>query len=163
MDKKRTGNRKESSSSSAAASSSSSSSAAAATATLSSSVVECSGRRCKSCSANAVGDCVALCCCPCSLVSILFLAFLKVPWVLGRGFLRRKRKNKKAAVDDQNQSQSQSQNRKNLFDEWEKEVSRIGMEGSSGGNWVAGYEAERVWLELYQAGQAGFGRVSFTT
>ncbi|KAL6141655.1 hypothetical protein ACLB2K_059943 [Fragaria x ananassa] len=46
--------------------------------------VECSDKYCRSCSADMIGDCVALCCCPCALVNLLTLALVKVSWMVGR-------------------------------------------------------------------------------
>jgi hypothetical protein len=37
------------------------------------------GRRCRSCAAVAIADCVALGCCPCAVVSLLALALVKAP------------------------------------------------------------------------------------
>ncbi|KAL6497536.1 hypothetical protein OROHE_027165 [Orobanche hederae] len=53
----------------------------------------CTGRSCRSCTAGAIADCVAVCCCPCAVVSLLALAFVKLPWAVARKCLwgRRKR------------------------------------------------------------------------
>ncbi|XP_061993753.1 uncharacterized protein LOC133711666 [Rosa rugosa] len=62
--------------------------------------VECSGKYCLSCSAGMIADCVVLCCCPCALVKVLTLAFVKVQWMVGRKCLGLGKNKKK-----ENQSQ----------------------------------------------------------
>ncbi|XP_009768310.1 uncharacterized protein [Nicotiana sylvestris] len=49
--------------------------------------IECTGKSCKSCTVGVVADCVALCCCPCAVISILGLAFFKIPWIMGKKIL----------------------------------------------------------------------------
>ncbi|KAL6587474.1 hypothetical protein OROMI_000452 [Orobanche minor] len=52
----------------------------------------CTGRSCRSCTAGAIADCVAVCCCPCAVVSLLALAFVKLPWAVARKCLGGRRK-----------------------------------------------------------------------
>ncbi|KAL8132449.1 uncharacterized protein LOC141710661 [Apium graveolens] len=103
---------------------------------------KCSG---KSCTAGVIADCVALCCCPCALVNLLTLAFVKVPYMIGKKCLiKRKRKNKKKVNGVESQRSEEV--------EWVKNES----------NWGGRLEEEKIWLELYQIGHLGFGRLSFT-
>ncbi|KAH9605704.1 hypothetical protein KSS87_015507, partial [Heliosperma pusillum] len=46
--------------------------------------IDCSGEHCRSCAVSLMADCVAVCCCPLALVSLLALAFVKVPYLAGR-------------------------------------------------------------------------------
>lgn len=125
---------------------------------------ECS---CRSCAAAMIADCVALCCCPCAVVNFLAFAFVKVPWAVGRRCLgagKRKRKKKTAAerggYDTDGDVVGEEDSRERWWrEEGVLEISRSeeGMECVS-----ARFEAERVWLELYQIGHLGFGRLSFT-
>ncbi|OVA07579.1 hypothetical protein BVC80_8965g6 [Macleaya cordata] len=50
--------------------------------------MKCSRAHYSSCTANLVADCIAVCCCPCAIVNMLILAFVKVPWMMGRRCLR---------------------------------------------------------------------------
>src|SRR5688572_27896661 len=56
--------------------------------------IKCSGKSCRSCSGRLIADCVAVCCCPCAVVNILALAFLKIPWIVGRKCFRMVKKKK---------------------------------------------------------------------
>lgn len=111
---------------------------------------KCSG---KSCTAGVIADCVALCCCPCALVNLVTLAFVKVPYMIGRKCLskrKKKKKNRKVKVLESQSSEDV---------EW--------VENSTGGNgniinWSGRFEEEKIWFELYQIGHLGFGRLSFT-
>ncbi|KAM1075891.1 hypothetical protein PS2_023211 [Malus domestica] len=133
--------------------------------------IECTGRYCKSCSGTLIADCVALCCCPCAVVNFLTLAFVKVPWMVGRKCLGlgkkkgQKRENKRRKCKGGGSSKSGIEWVVERGEEERKqpEVSRrsgYGEEETECGG--ARLEAERVWLELYQIGHLGFGRVSFT-
>ncbi|KAK1324965.1 hypothetical protein QJS10_CPA01g01309 [Acorus calamus] len=121
--------------------------------------VECTGRACKACTAGAVADCVAVCCCPCAVLELLALALLKVPYMVGRRCYRLFFKRKGRFLEGKKIG--------------EGSLGRVVVEGRrdgeghigndiGGGGYCAGAEAERVWLELYQVGHLGFGRVSFT-
>ncbi|CAA0833750.1 Unknown protein [Striga hermonthica] len=46
--------------------------------------VGCTGKSFQSCTAGVIADCVAVCCCPCAVVNILALAFVKLPWAVAR-------------------------------------------------------------------------------
>lgn len=106
---------------------------------------KCSG---KSCTAGVIADCVALCCCPCALVNLLTLAFVKVPYMIGKKCLIKRKKKKKKKVNVMESQRSEEM-------EW------VGNESSSN-NWSGRFEEEKIWLELYQIGHLGFGRLSFT-
>ncbi|XP_041003251.1 uncharacterized protein LOC121248762 [Juglans microcarpa x Juglans regia] len=132
--------------------------------------IKCSGKHCRACTAGLVADCVALCCCPFAVVEFLALALVKVPWMVGRRCLglgrkkgqrpEMKRKCKRSEGDCVVERDGNVRKRREVegipeiasgFD-----VEEIMDSGS------ARFEAERVWLELYQVGHLGFGRVSFT-
>ncbi|XP_057447443.1 uncharacterized protein LOC130739214 isoform X1 [Lotus japonicus] len=133
-------------------------------------LIECSGKFCRSCTAGMVADCVALCCCPCAVVHCFSLAFVKAPWVVGRRCLGLGKKNK-------NKNKGKRKCKKghhhggNVGDDVVLErdsregVSTSSVSSSFGVENVtvnAAFEAEKVWLELYQIGHLDFGRVSFS-
>ncbi|GKV07748.1 hypothetical protein SLEP1_g19477 [Rubroshorea leprosula] len=124
--------------------------------------IECSGKYCRSCSAGLIADCVALCCCPCALINLLTLAFVKVPWKMGRrclglGKKKRKkletkgkcRKSEEFPMGDRN-----GNSRRGGVEEGILEM-LSGLDGEE-----EMYKAEKVWLDLYEVGKLGFGRVS---
>lgn len=124
---------------------------------------ECSAKFCRSCSAGVLADCIAICCCPCAVVNLLALAFVKVPWMVGRRCLRllkKKGKSLRRRKKIENVGISESVTK----EEGEGENMEFSLEAIEGErqNFSAGFEAERVWMELYQLGNLGFGRVSFT-
>ncbi|PSR87574.1 Chromo domain-containing protein isoform 1 [Actinidia chinensis var. chinensis] len=116
--------------------------------------IECSGKHCRSCTAGLIADCVAVCCCPCAVVSCFALAFLKAPWMMGRRCLGIGKKKRRRLENERECEKTGS----DLVDM--DGISEIGT--GLEGNLSARFEAERVWLELYQVGHLGFGRVSFT-
>lgn len=124
-------------------------------------LIECSGKRCRSCTGGLVADCVALCCCPCAVVSFFTLAFFKAPWMMGRRCLGLGKKKKEKKRKCEGEIDGNSRNGR-----VEVEISEFGIGFEDGeekeGNLSARFEAERVWLELYQLGHLGFGRVSFS-
>ncbi|KAJ8531072.1 hypothetical protein K7X08_025803 [Anisodus acutangulus] len=130
--------------------------------------IECSGKSCKACTGGLIADCVAVCCCPCAVVNILALAFLKIPWLVGRKCLRMAKKKKKK--DDKSNYCYSTDRVDSVEGEGEEEVeveisgivtSNFGQEELKD-SFRARIDAEEVWLELYQVGHMGFGRVSFT-
>ncbi|XP_059283990.1 uncharacterized protein LOC132037473 [Lycium ferocissimum] len=130
--------------------------------------IECSGKSCKACTGGLIADCVAVCCCPCAVVNILALAFLKVPWMVGRKCLRmaKKKKLEKKKRKDDKTNYCYSTDPVDSIEEGEVGISGI-VTSSFGEEEVkdsfrARIDAEEVWLELYQVGHMGFGRVSFT-
>jgi hypothetical protein len=129
--------------------------------------IECSGKHCRACTAGLVADCVALCCCPCAVVNLLALAFVKVPWMVGRRCLglekekgrrrlERKRKCRRSEIDDC-VVERDGNARKRMVEEGKMAEIASGFGGEE-----RVFEEEKVWLELYQVGHLGFGRVSFT-
>ncbi|GAB4849209.1 hypothetical protein Ancab_004019 [Ancistrocladus abbreviatus] len=134
---------------------------------------ECSGKHCQSCTAALIADCVAVCCCPLAVVSLLALAFVKVPYMVGRRCLglekRREKKIKYCKTSeslsddesmvgrDSNESGKEREGKSDIVFEFGGEE-----EGGERKSICAGFEAENFFLELYQVGQLGFGRVSFT-
>lgn len=142
-------------------------------------LIECSGKHCQSCAAVLIADCVAICCCPCALVNFFALAFVKFPWMMGRrcfGRLKARKKKKKKLKEmkrnckeiSNDHHHDQEAGRDGKF--WRNERTEEGFSEITSGfgeedqDMVAAgvSEAERVWLELYQIGHLGFGRVSFT-
>ncbi|ESQ49971.1 hypothetical protein EUTSA_v10021959mg [Eutrema salsugineum] len=152
---------------------------------------KCSGKRCRSWAAAAIADCVALCCCPCAVLNLLTLALVKVPWMIGRKCIgRSKKRRKKISREDRFDHNRRSETLKGVsggccgggdgeFDdhrfvverdgsltkeaeEEEEEEKTASFRGEDETRISARVEAERVWLELYQIGHLGFGRVSFT-
>ncbi|CAK8533641.1 unnamed protein product [Lathyrus sativus] len=129
-------------------------------------LIECSGKYCKSCTSGLVADCVALCCCPCVVLHCFALAFIKAPWIMGRKCLGlgRKNKNKKKKCCHKKCKRGP------------KDVDDVVLEGEKENDlnvgWPAspmdnvhvnvGFEAEKVWHELYQIGHLDFGRISFS-
>ncbi|XAR58198.1 hypothetical protein NMG60_11026611 [Bertholletia excelsa] len=127
----------------------------------------CSGKYCRSCTGGVIADCVAVCCCPCAVLSFFSLAFFKAPWMMGRRCL---------GLGKKKESKRKYERSGSGFTEDMDGISRKGREGFgipelliSGfeeedelGNFNARSEAESVWLELYQVGHLGFGRVSYT-
>ncbi|OVA17002.1 hypothetical protein BVC80_9043g46 [Macleaya cordata] len=140
--------------------------------------IECSGQNCKSCTATVVADCVAICCCPCAVVNFLTLTLVKVPFTMGRRCLRlmkkkcpmlgkkeRRKRNDKAdtGVIERSIISVQNCNKEGSLASLEGNLEiPIGSVVNGPENFCARVEAERVWLELYQVGHLGFGRVSFT-
>lgn len=143
--------------------------------------IECSGKYCRSCSGGLIADCVALCCCPCALVNLLTLAFVKVPWMVGRRCLGLGKKTNKNNGEGQNwnskqtckkkkkRQQSQASHRHQrcaVEEELPAQISCCALDFDQEGDEEEVDDcvssAERVWLELYQVGHLGFGRVSFT-
>ncbi|KAJ4892593.1 Uncharacterized protein Rs2_19387 [Raphanus sativus] len=149
---------------------------------------KCSGeRRRSSWAAAVIADCVALCCCPCAVVNLLTLAFVKVPWMIGRKCIgRRKKRKKKMEREDRFHHNQRSEpvkgvssgccgggygelddhrfvvERDGSLTKEEEEEKTASFWGEDEARISARAEAERVWLELYQIGHLGFGRVSFT-
>ncbi|KAJ4959826.1 hypothetical protein NE237_019736 [Protea cynaroides] len=141
-------------------------------------LIECSGKYCRSCSANLMADCVAICCCPCAVVSFLVLAFVKVPWTIGKRCLglqkkkdhKSKRKERKKRKDRDGVIERNGSLRKEIAVEEGRYQYQIPCgilvddddETEQKDKFCAGIEAESIWMELYQLGHLGFGRVSFS-
>ncbi|MCL7029873.1 hypothetical protein MKW94_025462, partial [Papaver nudicaule] len=151
--------------------------------------IECSGQTCKSCTATVVADCVAICCCPCAVLNFLTLTLVKVPFTMGRRCLRLMKKKKCILMEKKKERRRKGGGGKDsqapplhggvIIDRVDKCSSKgggmelVSLEGGNieipignvvngGEHFCARVEAERVWLEFYQVGHLGFGRVSFT-
>lgn len=127
--------------------------------------VECPGESCRSCTALAIGDCVALGCCPFAVVNMLALALVKAPWVASRRFLASLRR-RRASLRRRRRLAEVGEAEEKM-----REEVMVGEAGRSSGEWREDegrlppgiIETEDgVWLELYQVGNWGFGRVSFS-
>ena len=144
-------------------------------------LIECSGKFCRSCSAGLFADCVAICCCPCAVVNLLALALVKIPWIMGRRCLglgkRKLEMRRKCKKKNENENEIEfvierdgtlRKERAAAAEEEEEEEEGTtseflyGREREEEEKASARFEADRVWLELYQVGHLGFGRVSFT-
>ncbi|KAM0945982.1 hypothetical protein DsansV1_C09g0089951 [Dioscorea sansibarensis] len=139
-------------------------------------IVECSGKCCRACTAFILADCIAVSCCPCAVLSLLTMALFKVPLMVGRRFFsslkkkggnisnnnnKKKKKNTAVVVVEKGTNGDDEAVKdvivsKNSFEEEE------GVNACINGHLFGGLEAERVWLEIYQVGNWGFGRVSFS-
>ncbi|XP_074566498.1 uncharacterized protein LOC141823130 [Curcuma longa] len=124
--------------------------------------VECS----RSCTAVVVADCVALGCCPCAVAAALgWLALVKVPWAASRRcmrMLRRSLRRRRVGDDDRSNEAAKKKASPRVVEEavarrsdWEAALELVEGMGSK-------FEPDRVWFELYQIGQWGFGRLSFS-
>ncbi|KAL8528220.1 hypothetical protein ACS0TY_005871 [Phlomoides rotata] len=118
--------------------------------------VACTGKSCQSCTAGVIADCVAVCCCPCAVVNILTLAFVKLPWAVARKFLgRRKRKRRRRMLEEKRRCGG--------GDRDGIEMSEIVLSCEElNDHFSAEFKGEDVWLELYEVGHLDFGRVSFS-
>uniref|UniRef100_A0A0E0C5M0 Uncharacterized protein n=1 Tax=Oryza meridionalis TaxID=40149 RepID=A0A0E0C5M0_9ORYZ len=132
---------------------------------------DCTAQSCRSCVAVSLADCIALGCCPCAVVSLLGLAFVKLPLAVARRCARRLRRRQgrlrqKKRVRDLDAA-------KNAAGGGHQEPLPGGAAAASKGEdgdvvVVAAAataspgsdDAENVWLELYQVGRWGFGRLS---
>lgn len=128
-------------------------------------LIECSAKNCRSCTAGIIADCVALCCCPCAVLHCFALAFVKAPWMVGRrclglGKKKKKKKNSKSEKterieDDVVLERSQSQREGNSRRGWVEEGMLEIVSGFNEAEEMA-FEAEKVWVEMYQIGHLGF-------
>ncbi|KAJ8750384.1 hypothetical protein K2173_014299 [Erythroxylum novogranatense] len=138
-------------------------------------MIECTGKYCQSCTAGLIADCVALCCCPYALVDLLTFAFVKVPWMIGRRCLGKVQKKKKKlewnrkcnkgssiASEGDNMRMVKKDEKLRRAEEEISEIEAGFIEEEQMARFSAKLEAEKVWLEMYQVGHLGFGRVSFT-
>ncbi|XP_075507326.1 uncharacterized protein LOC142544139 [Primulina tabacum] len=123
--------------------------------------IGCTGKSCQSCTAGVIADCVAVCCCPCAVVNLLALAFLKLPWAVARRCLRhRKTKRNQIIVEEAARKWCEGDLDEILRKSRACEgISGIAMEEEVSGKICAGFEIEEIW---YEVGHLGFGRVSFT-
>ncbi|KAK0590334.1 hypothetical protein LWI29_025518 [Acer saccharum] len=135
-------------------------------------LIDCSGKYCRSCTAGLIADCVALCCCPCAVLNILALAFVKIPYKVGKRCLglgknkdKVKRKCKKLEGHDHHgfvvERDHENLRNKGRADKGILEIvsSPSGLiidnedqdhQEMSSSSSARFDEAEKVWLELYQ-------------
>lgn len=124
-------------------------------------LIECSGKYCRSCTAGMIADCVALCCCPCAVLHCFALAFVKAPWMMGRRCLglgkKKKKKNKGQKIKRKEDDVVLERNHKegNLRKGWVEE-GMLEMVSGFGEAEEMAFEAEKVWVEMYQIGHLGF-------
>ncbi|KAJ1689673.1 hypothetical protein LUZ63_013828 [Rhynchospora breviuscula] len=136
---------------------------------------ECSTQTCQSCSAFVMGDCIALCCCPCSFVHLLAFSLVKAPYLVGRRCYRILRKKKgllQKRISDAGESDGEVVVGVEYkgFDDKSGELGMgvwgIGLgeyKNISNGRLSTKIDADKVWMDLYQVGHWGFGRISFST
>ncbi|CAN6483735.1 unnamed protein product [Victoria cruziana] len=132
--------------------------------------MRCSCKSFQSCSANLLADCIALCCCPCAILNMLVLTFVRVPWNVGKKsmkYLKRKalvsgkrRKNVGSTREGKENVLLTVANAPALLSTAQP-VLMTGLFGEDGDGLSAFQEAEKMWAELHQVGYLGFGRVSF--
>lgn len=122
--------------------------------------IKCSGKNCRSCTGGMIADCVAVCCCPCAVVNLLALAFVKVPWMVGRKCLGLGKKNQRKKLEMKRKCEKDERELDSMGGKLSSEISCEFGEEEGKDNVCPRSEAEKVWLELYQVGQLGFGRVS---
>ncbi|XP_047156558.1 uncharacterized protein LOC124827528 [Vigna umbellata] len=122
-------------------------------------MIRCSGKHCGSSCGGYIADCVAVCCCPCAVLHCCVLALVKGPFLVGRKCLRlgkkkgkKKNKNKKKGheYDDDDDEEKVKENVSGSDVVLEMDSVTVN----------AGFDAEKVWRELYQIGHLDFGRVS---
>ena len=132
----------------------------------------CTRQTCGTCSASAVASCVALCCCPCAVVSCLTLALVKAPYVAGRRCVariarRRLRKARTRRVRYLDDDDEQGQGPRRSKERWGDLPRAVVDDGAGdGGSRVKVSSrmdvSEKVWVDMYQVGLWGFGRLSFS-
>ncbi|XAR51873.1 hypothetical protein NMG60_11006654 [Bertholletia excelsa] len=131
----------------------------------------CSGKHCRSCTAGMLADCVAICCCPCAVVSFLALACFKAPLMMGKRCLgfrgkrvqksERKRRREEIVTEGVREDIDENSVQAGI-EEGSAEMGTGCEDGLQREDLSANSEAEKLWLDLYQIGHLGFGRVSFT-
>ncbi|TVU02532.1 hypothetical protein EJB05_51942, partial [Eragrostis curvula] len=134
----------------------------------------CTTQSCGTCTASALASCVALCCCPCAVVSCLTLTLVKAPYVAGRRCLvrlartRLRKPRRVLDVDDDERLQGEliksAAALPRRSKEW-GELARAAALGADGRARVMSSRSdpsEKVWMEMYQVGLWGFGRLSFS-
>ncbi|KAG2617436.1 hypothetical protein PVAP13_3NG180935 [Panicum virgatum] len=131
------------------------------------------GWRCRSCAAVAIADCVALGCCPCAVVSLLGLALVKAPLVVGRRCVGRLRRRRRFLLHKKRVRDVAAAAAATTITEAARDCDKGAKAGTppppgAGATAPApapGQDeaAELAWLdEMYRVGHWGFGRVSFS-
>ncbi|XP_062185696.1 uncharacterized protein LOC133889219 [Phragmites australis] len=142
---------------------------------------DCTAQSCRSCVAVTLADVIALGCCPCAVVSLLGLAFVKAPLAVARRCLRRLRrrqgdlrhKKRVRDMDPAAKAKCRAGGRGHWVPEADADAALKGEEvletdargaaarrasSSSSGR----LDAEKVWMEMYRVGHWGFGRLSIS-
>lgn len=122
--------------------------------------IKCSTKHCGSCCGGYVADCVAVCCCPCAVLHCCAMAIVKGPSLVGRKCLGLGKKNKnkntkKKGCEDDVVVVVVERNKNNNIERVQRAVREMDNITVN-----AGFDAEKVWKELYQIGHMDFGRVS---
>ncbi|KAG8086458.1 hypothetical protein GUJ93_ZPchr0010g9919 [Zizania palustris] len=127
------------------------------------------GCRCRSCAAVMLADCIALGCCPCAVVSMLSLALVKAPIVVGRRCVGRLRSRRRTLLRNKRIGDVALKAATACDDVLEKkatakaEAAADVFQTASSGEAVAADDEDEEWLEeMYRTGHWGFGRVSFS-
>ncbi|WVZ14698.1 hypothetical protein V8G54_012264, partial [Vigna mungo] len=118
---------------------------------------------CGSCCGGYIADCVAVCCCPCAVLHCCVLALVKGPFLVGRKCLRLGKKKKKNKKKNKKKGYEYDDDHEDDDDDDDEEKVKENVSGSDVVDSVtvnAGFDAEKVWRELYQIGHLDFGRVS---
>ncbi|WVZ69378.1 hypothetical protein U9M48_018174, partial [Paspalum notatum var. saurae] len=134
---------------------------------------ECTAQTCRSCVALTLADVVALGCCPCAVVSLLGLAFVKAPLAVARRCLRRLRRrrgelrHKKRVRDDVDPAKpgrvlALAEATTTHDAGAASKCARASNSSSSSSSASGRLDAEKVWMEMYRVGHWGFGRLSIS-
>ncbi|GLJ16809.1 hypothetical protein SUGI_0289620 [Cryptomeria japonica] len=127
-----------------------------------------SGRRqACNCVASFAADCAAVCCCPCALLHIFILAFVKTPSICARKtfcFVKKKARSKrkldqKKTNDDDSEDDNREKSRY-YTPPWsctESPERRSALDGSISPK----LDSQNIWSEFYAAGRMGFGGLPF--
>ncbi|XP_073045388.1 uncharacterized protein [Primulina eburnea] len=102
-----------------------------------------------------------VCCCPCVVVNLLALAFLKLPWAVARRCLRRRKTKRNQRIAEEAERKWCEGDLDEILRKRRacEGISGIAMEEEVRGKIRAEFEIEEIW---YEVGHLGFGRVSFT-
>ncbi|OEL33102.1 hypothetical protein BAE44_0005879 [Dichanthelium oligosanthes] len=152
---------------------------------------DCTAQTCRSCVAVTLADVIALGCCPCAVVSLLGLAFVKAPLAVARRCLRRlrrrqgERRHKKRVRDMDPAAKAKCRatggggrghghSALEALDADAGAKCARGLEADARGGEAATrvarasnsssgrLDAEKVWMEMYRVGHWGFGRLSIS-
>ena len=149
----------------------------------------CTAQMCRSCVAVTLADAIALGCCPCAVVSLLGLAFVKAPLAVARRCLRRLRRRhgelrhkkrvrdmdpaakpkcRAAAAAGGGRGHGHGALEVLDADAAAKGGRGLDLEADARGEAAARasssgrLDAEKVWMEMYRVGHWGFGRLSIS-
>ncbi|KAK8453293.1 hypothetical protein SEVIR_5G261801v4 [Setaria viridis] len=148
---------------------------------------DCTAQTCRSCVAVTLADVIALGCCPCAVVSLLGLAFVKAPLAVARRCLRRLRrrhgelrhKKRVRDMDPAAKAKCRAGAGRGALEALELDAFAAAAKGVGGletdardeaatraaqaSNSSSGrLDAEKMWMEMYRVGHWGFGRLSIS-